>query len=137
MKVCIAAEVYPAPPRYNTGMAVKTAPADVEQLVPRELLERLVAAYQPERIYLFGSHARGDAGPDSDIDLMIVVPDDAEGPRRRGGMGYQEQFRGKLDGSFEFHVFRRFKFDERALDPLSFPGTIVKEGILVYEARHG
>ena len=33
-----------------------------------EIVRRLAAAYQPERIYLFGSKARGDAGPDSDDD---------------------------------------------------------------------
>ena len=27
------------------------------------------------RLFLFGSHARGDAGPDSDVDLMLVLPD--------------------------------------------------------------
>ena len=42
-----------------------------------EAVRRLVAAYQPERIYLFGSVARGDAGQDSDYDLLVVVPDDA------------------------------------------------------------
>ena len=34
-----------------------------------DLVRRLVEAYHPERIYLFGSKARGDAGPDSDFDL--------------------------------------------------------------------
>lgn len=38
-----------------------------------EIVGRLVAAFQPERIYLFGSTSRGDAGPDSDYDLMVVV----------------------------------------------------------------
>lgn len=42
-----------------------------------EIVRRLVEAYQPERIYLFGSVARGDAGPNSDYDLLVVVPDDA------------------------------------------------------------
>lgn len=28
-----------------------------------EIVRRLVKAYEPERLYLFGSHARGDAGP--------------------------------------------------------------------------
>jgi predicted nucleotidyltransferase len=42
-----------------------------------EIVRRLVAAYQPERIYLFGSVARGEAGPDSDYDLLVIVPDDA------------------------------------------------------------
>jgi predicted nucleotidyltransferase len=35
---------------------------------------RIVEAMQPEAIYLFGSHARGDAGPDSDYDLLVIVP---------------------------------------------------------------
>ena len=42
-------------------------------------LDRLVRAVvdraQPLRIILFGSAARGGAGPDSDIDLLVVVPD--------------------------------------------------------------
>ena len=43
----------------------------------RDLVDRLIEAYRPERIYLFGSMARQEAGPDSDYDLMVVVPDDA------------------------------------------------------------
>ena len=31
------------------------------------------------RIYLFGSQARGDARPDSDVDLLILLPDSYEG----------------------------------------------------------
>ncbi len=48
----------------------------------KEILNRLIQAYEPEAIYLFGSKARGDAGPDSDYDLLLVVPDDA---RQNGG----------------------------------------------------
>jgi predicted nucleotidyltransferase len=40
-------------------------------------MRRLVEAYRPEYIYLFGSVARGDAGRDSDYDIMVVVPDEA------------------------------------------------------------
>lgn len=36
------------------------------------ITRRLVEAYNPERILLFGSVARGDVGEDSDIDLIIV-----------------------------------------------------------------
>src|SRR6266850_1145411 len=41
-----------------------------------EITRRLVEYFQPERIYLFGSVARGDDGPDSDLDFLVVVPDD-------------------------------------------------------------
>ena len=51
--------------------------AKVSDPLLAEIVRRLVEAYQPERIYLFGSKARGDAGADSDYDLMVVVPDDA------------------------------------------------------------
>ena len=42
-----------------------------------EITRRLVEYYRPVRIYLFGSEARGDAGPDSDLDFCVVLPDDA------------------------------------------------------------
>jgi predicted nucleotidyltransferase len=42
-----------------------------------EVVRRLVEAYSPERIYLFGSVARGKSGPDSDYGIMVIVPDDA------------------------------------------------------------
>ncbi len=44
---------------------------------PSKLLEitnRLILASQPEKIILFGSYARGDFGPDSDVDLLVVIP---------------------------------------------------------------
>jgi predicted nucleotidyltransferase len=44
----------------------------------RGLLTRIAAAWQPEQIWLFGSRARGSEGPDSDWDLLVVVPDTIE-----------------------------------------------------------
>ncbi len=37
------------------------------------MVKRIVKVFHPETIILFGSHARGDAGPDSDVDLLIVM----------------------------------------------------------------
>lgn len=39
-------------------------------LVPPELLDPVVACFRPRRVIVFGSVARGDAGPDNDIDLL-------------------------------------------------------------------
>jgi HEPN domain-containing protein len=44
--------------------------------VPRELLQPVIDYFRPQRVILFGSRARGEAGPDSDIDLLVVVDDD-------------------------------------------------------------
>lgn len=38
-----------------------------------EMVSRIVRTCDPERIVLFGSHARGTAGPDSDVDLLVVT----------------------------------------------------------------
>jgi len=41
----------------------------------RAIARRLGQVLRPDAIFLFGSHARGDAGPDSDLDFLVVVPD--------------------------------------------------------------
>ena len=44
---------------------------------------RLVAEFQPDQIWLFGSHAWGHPHDDSDVDLLVVVPHSDETPIRR------------------------------------------------------
>ena len=46
----------------------------------QEMVRRIVERFQPERIILFGSHARGAARADSDVDLLVVMP--VSGSRR-------------------------------------------------------
>jgi predicted nucleotidyltransferase len=41
-----------------------------------ELLRLVVGAWNPDAVWLFGSRTRGTAEPDSDWDLLVVVPDD-------------------------------------------------------------
>ncbi len=40
----------------------------------REMVRRIVAQFQPERIILFGSCARGEVTAESDVDLLVVLP---------------------------------------------------------------
>ncbi len=48
-----------------------------------EATQRLVAEFQPEQIWLFGSHAWGTPATDSDVDLFVIVPQSDERPIRR------------------------------------------------------
>lgn len=42
------------------------------------ITERIVSNFEPVRIIIFGSQARGDAGPESDVDLLVVLPQVAD-----------------------------------------------------------
>jgi uncharacterized protein len=42
------------------------------------IVQRILGAVQPRRIIIFGSAARGEMGPDSDIDILVVMPDGVE-----------------------------------------------------------
>ena len=53
-----------------------------------EITERLVAALQPEQIFLFGSYAYGEPTEDSDLDLLVVVSASGEPRYRRARRAY-------------------------------------------------
>lgn len=46
----------------------------IDEAVIAEVGRRLSAAAPSARVILFGSHARGEAGPQSDLDLLVVEP---------------------------------------------------------------
>jgi uncharacterized protein len=48
----------------------------IDQELIDEVVRAIVQAFRPKRIVLFGSQARGDAGPDSDLDLMVEMETD-------------------------------------------------------------
>ncbi|MBI3322064.1 MAG: nucleotidyltransferase domain-containing protein [Candidatus Omnitrophica bacterium] len=95
------------------------------------MVQRIVERFHPERIILFGSHARGQAGPDSDVDLLVVMP--VRGSRRAA----------QLQVRLALHDIRLPK-DIVVVTPGQFkqqrniPGTIVRpaflEGKVLYAA---
>ena len=52
---------------------MQTRKKTTQQLI-QVMVQRLVKQFDPEQIILFGSQARGAAGPDSDVDLLVVAP---------------------------------------------------------------
>jgi predicted nucleotidyltransferase len=48
----------------------------IDETLIREVTDRIVKAFNPRRITLFGSWARGDAKPHSDMDLMVEMETD-------------------------------------------------------------
>ena len=96
------------------------------------VVHAIVAAVKPEAVYLFGSRARGDAKPDSDFDLALIVLDGSS--RRRTAMKSYEclaTVRGRTVGVDVVVLTPQILAAERDLVG-SIARSIVREGVPVY-----
>ena len=104
----------------------------ISQANIEEAVKRLVETYNPLVIYLFGSYAWGKPHEDSDLDFMLVVPENVEhtfelrrkGNRALAGIGFSVDFLFNTPTSFNY----------RAEHPSSLEYKIKKEGKILYDA---
>ncbi|PYJ49807.1 MAG: hypothetical protein DME87_08250 [Verrucomicrobia bacterium] len=93
------------------------------------LANNIAREFRPEKIILFGSHARGDARPDSDVDLMVIMP-------RDGKEHYQQaaEIHLKCHPGFPIEVLVRTReeFEERLAMRDWFMRDIVREGKVLH-----
>jgi uncharacterized protein len=97
-----------------------------------DITERLVSALRPDCIYVFGSQARGDARPDSDIDLLLVVPSTEQPTHRLAQLAYHAAAPHSLD--LDILVMSRDEFEWRSRALASLPATVLREGRILYAA---
>ena len=111
----------------------RLATIEQTQLPPEvfAMARRLVETFRPERVYLFGSMARGDAGPDSDYDFMVVVAASAQSSYERSVAAQRALAPFRI--AKDVLVWTQQQFDKRLHLAASLPATIVREGILLYE----
>jgi uncharacterized protein len=107
------------------------APPSAGDPILAEVVRRLQQLYHPEQIYLFGSTARGESGPDSDY-LMVVVPDSTPVALRDSGRAYKAIWR--LGVAIDVLVWTHSDFEDRLPLKASLPSTIAREGKLLYAA---
>lgn len=113
---------------WDEGMGDQAAAA-----VPKSLLDGVVEQFHPVRVILFGSRARGDARPDSDYDLLVVVDDEQVAERRTWGRidAARENYRGPVD----ILPWLRSRYDAQRGVVGSLPWTADREGVVVYGTR--
>jgi uncharacterized protein len=108
-------------------------PFGSEKLALSALVGRLVHAFDPEAIYLFGGRARGDATPFSDFDLMMITPsDDAEAEVDLSTAYAPVQ---GLGIACEVIPCSRGAFEREKRNRTGICRTVAEEGRLVYERR--
>ena len=95
-----------------------------------EATARLVTAYQPEAIYLFGSYAWGEPNEDSDLDFMVVLPSNIEESwdlqRKSGHIMFG------FDFATDVLLKNKLRFEKRAKHPSTLEHKIKNEGIIIY-----
>ncbi len=80
----------------------------------------------------FGSKARGADGPDSDHDLLVIVPDDARADRTRGRLAYEVLW--GTGTAVDVIVWTRSQSESRRHVVASLPASVLREGKLLYAA---
>lgn len=98
------------------------------------ILEKIISFYQPEKVYLFGSQARGDATEDSDIDFLIIH--NSHEPKRQRALPFRKLLRGQTVYPVDILIYTPDEFENEQ----SIMGTIayhvVKEGTVLYGSEN-
>lgn len=98
-----------------------------------EVVEQIVALFEPEEVIAFGSRARDDADNDSDVDLMVVVPHSDEPGYRRDQQAYR-QIKRRYLFPLDILIVTRAEFDAGRPNPATLPATVLREGKSLYAA---
>ncbi len=106
-------------------------------MIEKEILniaEQIKKSVPVEKIYLFGSYARGTQSKDSDYDFFVVIPDDSIRPMEAMQTIYQELAKCKMQVPVDVLASTERKFNERK-EQKTLEQTIEREGILLYERQ--
>ncbi|MGH7242262.1 MAG: nucleotidyltransferase domain-containing protein [Phycisphaerales bacterium] len=87
----------------------------------------IVRAFKPDKIVLFGSHAARSAGPDSDVDMLVVLP--FEGPAYQTAAG----IRLALPFNISFDIIARTPQQIAAKSGGPITTEALATGIVLYE----
>ena len=111
-----------------------TLRANGSQMVDRELIDdvvrRVVERFHPKRVVLFGSHARGDADPESDIDLFIEMESNQ---RPLDRMIAVSSLFGNRRWGLDVFVYTPEEVTARRGDPGDLLAYVDAEGIVLYD----
>ena len=104
--------------------------AQVDTELMEEIVRRIVDTVHPEKIVLFGSRARGDDRPDSDIDLLVIA--ESSEPRCRRSVPLYGIL-SDIAIPIEIVVYRPAEVADWSGVRQAFVTTAIREGKVLYE----
>jgi uncharacterized protein len=113
--------------RKQPGVPATIRSPEIREAWPRAL-DAIVSRYHPTQVILFGSQGRGDAGPDSDVDLLVVF--DHLDDRRERRIELKQLLR---DAPFANDVLVATPRDVAHPAPGTAIAQAAYEGLVVYE----
>lgn len=102
----------------------------ISLVLRKEVIRRLVDEFNPEMIYLFGSHAWGKPSAESDLDLLVIIEKSTEKPIQRA-VRAQRSLRG-MKIPVDVLVKTRKEFEKYRSVKASLEAQIAREGKLLY-----
>jgi uncharacterized protein len=99
----------------------------------QEAVGRIVRALDPAKVFLYGSHAYGDPSEDSDIDLLVVLPDSMEPLHSKAVEAYRS-IRG-LRLPLEIKVVYESDFIDRSQWTSSIERIAREEGEMIFDGE--
>lgn len=93
----------------------------------RQMADRLKSRIQAEQVWLFGSRARGEAGIDSDTDLLAVIPHSKDSRYRRAVVARRELH--DFNIPMDIIVLTHDEWIKELKAPSSLASTVAREGI--------
>ena len=94
------------------------------------MVDRIVGQFQPSRVVLFGSHARGTASAWSDVDLLVVMGDETD---KRAAAVEMRRSLGDMPASKDIVVTTPAEIARRGSVVGTVLHTALREGRVVYE----
>jgi predicted nucleotidyltransferase len=94
------------------------------------IARRISQALRPDAIYLFGSHARGEAGPNSDLDFLVVIPESTHTRYTRSVEA--RRLVGDIHAPKDIVVLTRQEWEAEQRVVCSLSSTVLREGIRLH-----
>ena len=96
----------------------------------QEMARTISEKFAPDKIILFGSHARGDARPDSDVDLLVLFPE-VDNPYQRAEQLHVALADSDLPKDIVVSTTSRFERYRDVVNTVYWPAA--REGKILYE----